>query len=230
MRVSVFILLILLVSCSAENKEDYRGYTKHTLQLVDSLGEIELMLPNYYDTLHSWVMFGSDKCYTARCYRYQPSNYKITQQKNGTFTDHDSVEHYLTISHDYYLSCCYPNDSLICRPLKHNTDTIIQFESYGRQFCYFSFTRHIESDERLPYATWHNGLFKYAKAYTYLSDLTVKFEFRTLNSDYNNEDFDQECLKILKSVKITGEGAKSLKRSKDFDPRNKSTPNMNRTF
>jgi len=230
MRVSAFIIIVLLASCLDRNQEDYRGFTKRTLKLVDSLGEIELMLPDYYDALHSWVMMGEDRCYAKRCYRYQPSNYPLTEQKNGTFTKHDSIEHYLTISRDYYLSCCWPQDSLICKPYKSGLDTIIQFESHGRQYCYSSFVRLIKPDGGNPNSFWNNAIYQYAKAYVHFNDLTVSFEFRTLNSDYAEEDFNQECLKILKSMKITGNGVQSLWRDENFDPKNRNAPDINRVF
>jgi hypothetical protein len=204
MRVSVFILLILLVSCSAENKEDYRGYTKHTLQLVDSLGEIELMLPNYYDTLHSWIRYSDIRCGDMRNYRFQPSKYPMGQEK-GELNDIDSISDCLTISHYDYLDCrrgvvFYRCDSL---NMVAKVDTIIQFESNGITFCYSSHVQQMQKgpDNEIP--DWYFEPVQISGAILFMDDLPIVLSFRKFNSEYAITNFDNECLKILKSMKIT---------------------------
>lgn len=211
MRVSAFIIIILLASCSVKNNEDYRGFTKRTLTLVDSLGEIELMLPDYYDTLHSWVRMSDHSGGDERYYRFQPAHYNMRQERDY-FSGIDSIKQSLTIRHLHRTAYVHPVDSFYCNPyIRREIDTLFQLESDDRQFCYYSCQIKIPYDSTYPFSTWSGGNSRYARADTYFGDLPIVFEFEKLNSDYASVDFNQECLKILRSLKIKGQGIESKK-------------------
>lgn len=206
MRVSEFIIVVLLASCTAKTKEDYQGFTKRTLTLVDSLGEIELMLPDYYDTLHSWVRMSDHSGGDERYYRFQPSHYSLRQEKNY-FPDFDSIKQFFTIRHIHRLNYVHHIDSFNCDPyLRKEPDTLFQFESNGIQFCYYALERKLPYNSEYPFSTWNGASARYADAHFLFNDLPVYLEFEKLNSDYDTMNFNEECLKILRSIKITGNG------------------------
>lgn len=102
---NIFILLTLL-SCSQKSKfesnESFPGNLHNEkISLIDSLGALEISVPNRYDTFFTWTHFSDcgKPCNEIK-YRFQPKNLKVTKESGFVWKGEpkDSIDR-LTISH-----------------------------------------------------------------------------------------------------------------------------------
>jgi hypothetical protein len=107
----IILLVVFFISCNdVAEKRDTPQLPRNSktveLQLIDSLGQVNLSVPLRYDTSFSWVHYSDcGKPCNEQEYRFQPKNLPLIKESGWMWTEpKDSVDR-LTISHsmDYPL-------------------------------------------------------------------------------------------------------------------------------
>jgi hypothetical protein len=101
----IILLVVFFISCNdVAEKRDTPQLPRNSktveLQLIDSLGQVNLSVPLRYDTSFSWVHYSDcGKPCNEQEYRFQPKNLPLIKESGWMWTEpKDSVDR-LTISH-----------------------------------------------------------------------------------------------------------------------------------
>ncbi|MFB6454011.1 hypothetical protein ACE38W_01975 [Chitinophaga sp. Hz27] len=98
------LVMLSLYACNTLPQRKVVALPPHTrkveLQLKDSLGTLELAIPERYDTAFEWIWYSDCKPCDHQEYRFQPKGLPIDQESGWIWSHHreDSVDR-LTISH-----------------------------------------------------------------------------------------------------------------------------------
>jgi len=105
----LFVVIGYLFSCINKSEKNDRSLMPdvkaQTINLVDSLGRIEISLPIRYDTFLKWVDYSDcGKPCNQQKYRFQPKNIPVSQESGFIWKGDlvDAVDR-LTISHSQYI-------------------------------------------------------------------------------------------------------------------------------
>ena len=186
------------------------------LKLPDSLGSVEILIPNRYDTSFSWTHYSDCTGCGWRKYRFQPKLLPIFEESGWIWQDLlDSVDRF-TISHsDYTDTLSWKNKLLDSTLLKRfitarhemllemaksdpkmrlvTADTVQQING-----SWFSIITGLNVDAS------SGVISKYVMGSSTIrnNDLTLMFELRTKNNDSLARYFIENCLNLLNKIKI----------------------------
>lgn len=207
----VFILISYFISCrdsvDQSTIEESSKFSKTVhIKLIDSLGELTLDIPQWYDTLYSWVdQSDCGKPCDEQKYRYQSKSFPIVKESGFMWTEStmDSVDR-LTISHSSYFPFNNGDSSIIKRDHSHFKEKILS-EAIDEKLIfdtvqkigdrYFSIVAVGKSDTiftRKVFAT------------TTIKRNTIQFKYEKLakHIDSLNDNFVAKSRGLIKTIRI----------------------------
>lgn len=206
----IILLVVFFISCNdVAEKRDTPQLPRNSktveLQLIDSLGQVNLSVPLRYDTSFSWVHYSDcGKPCNEQEYRFQPKNLPLIKESGWMWTEpKDSVDR-LTISHsmDYpfhdgdtaknIVRHAHLKEQLISNPQNPPIifDTIQKIN--GR---YFSIIAMEKSD---------SVQIKKVLAVTTIKSNEIKFlyELLTRKNDSISKNFIKNSIDLIKTIRI----------------------------
>jgi hypothetical protein len=208
---STTIVIILFISCnpgtgSVRHSLDPQNAKKISVQLIDSLGVIELFVPTRYDTNFTWIDYSDcGKPCNEQKYRFQPKSLPITKESGWIWLGEpkDSIERF-TIIHKGYFP--FHDGDTAKNMLRHNRIrediiSVIQQPSIiidtvqKIQDRYFSIIA-IQKKDDLYY--------KKVTAVTTIKSNEVMFQYELLSrsNDSLTKNFINNSLTLIKFIKI----------------------------
>jgi hypothetical protein len=220
-RYSLLLAGIILVSCnssktSVPETENLLAETKpYLVTLPDSIGSIELQIPNRYDTFFKWTHFSDCTGCGWKKYRFQSKKMPIFEESGWLWNDiTDSVDR-LTIAHsDYTEKTGWRLNYIDTAPqnfikIRHKmllemakisaemssvtSDTVEQIND-----AWYS----VIAGEKYDSVTKIFTKFVVGTSQIRLNEITFKFQLLTKTNDSISSNFIKKSLRLLRSIKL----------------------------
>ena len=209
MRNAFLLLIICITSCKDSS------ITNRTIKLNDHLGTVSVDLPNEFCAFHKWVStdctMNGDEVY----YRWQASNYPMTQETSD-FIWPDSILAFTLIHNRLHRDGIANGSSSgelgrgFLNLMKLNNPRVITIEVdsltnlFGQRFCFFissdSITQALKKSMSVsPLKTKEYKL----SAFTVYNGVAFKFIFQAPSCLNSKRDFEEKAIEILRTIHFT---------------------------
>ena len=84
---------------------DLGGYTKHSITLINELGNISIYLPNALDTFYTYADFGEYRCGETKQFRFASKKFDPDHATDFSYSDPTDTLYQLTIIQTYAKDC-----------------------------------------------------------------------------------------------------------------------------
>lgn len=212
---NIFSLILLILSLSCNNTIDTKQISKHNLtfkkisvQLVDSLGTVELSIPTRYDTNFSWINYSDcGKPCDKQEYRFQSKKIPIAKESGWFWNGEskDSVDNF-TITHSSYVPFHDGRDTGKIIPLHQGLKNrfINEFNSVpiifdtiekvnDRYFYIFAMEKHD--------TTFIKKVIAVSSIKT--NEIIFQYKLVTQKNDSTTKNFIKNSIDLIKTIKIS---------------------------
>jgi hypothetical protein len=218
----VVIVSIIWVSCNSrrtippEKDEPIPNTRTQVLTLPNSLGSIEVLLPNRYDTFFKWTHFSDCTGCGWKKYRFQPKALPIFKESGWIWNElSDSVDRF-TISHSDYTDTMSwkikkPDSSLLHHAIEVRHKMLLEMAKSDPQMRYVisdtvqkinGIWFSIIAGESYDSTTKIFLKYVFGTSNIRFNEIAFKFQLLTKNNNSISKSFIENSMKLLKKVKI----------------------------